>query len=70
MITIDWGLFILMLAGAVCLSMLMGLLLGCCIRPGAEKRDTDICRSCRHRNCVQCYYEGKGKGYERIRRYK
>ena len=41
MITIDWVLFILMLAGTASLSAALGLLFGCCIRSGRDKNSKE-----------------------------
>ena len=64
MITIDWILFVLMLAGTSALSAFLGLLLGCRLK-GGRKGGGDLCSTCKGKDCLTCCCAGKGMGYER-----
>lgn len=70
MITIDWALLVLMLAGTASLSALAGLILGCMM--SANKRVPDkrdgLCGRCSGVKCDVCRTEGMHVGYEKRRR--
>lgn len=66
MITIDWVLLVLMLAGAASLSALAGLMLGCVMsaHKAAQDRQDGLCRHCVGGKCNVCMTEGMYTGVE------
>lgn len=70
MITIDWVLLVLMLAGTSSLSALAGLILGCVMsaHKAAQDKQDGLCRHCVGGKCNVCMTEGMYAGYEKRRR--
>ena len=70
MITIDWVLLVLMLAGTASLSALAGMLLGCVMSAHKAEQDKQegMCGDCIGGKCDVCFTNGKGTGYEKRRR--
>lgn len=70
MITIDWVLLVLMLAGTASLSALAGLMLGCVMsaHKAAQDRQEGLCGDCVGDRCDVCMTEGMYAGYEKRRR--
>ena len=69
MITIDWLLLALMLAGTASLSALAGLMLGCVLsaRKASSDDQCSLCGHCNHSRRDFCMTAGKGKGFEKRR---
>lgn len=70
MITIDWVLLVLMLAGTASLSALAGMLLGCVMsaHKAAQDKQEGLCGDCVGDRCDMCMTEGIYVGYEKRRR--
>ena len=70
MITIDWGLFILMLAGTASLSASISLFLACLLMSRKKTLPQDkigLCGHCRAVKCDVYKTEGMYMGYEKRR---
>ena len=62
MITIDWALLVLMLAGAASLSASLSMILACLLL--GRKREIGLCRICSQKKCDVCMTEGMYAGFE------
>ena len=71
MITIDWALLVLMLAGTASLSASLSLILACLMlghKKTLQKDKTGLCGRCSASKCDVCMTEGMYSGYEKRRR--